>query len=58
MSSIKVDSNMIHGYVSEGFEEVRREFERNFLERDEIGAACTIYHKGEKVVDLWGAIEI
>lgn len=54
MSSIKVDSNMIHGYVSEGFEEVRREFERNFLERDEIGAACTIYHKGEKVVDLWG----
>jgi CubicO group peptidase (beta-lactamase class C family) len=33
---------------------VRREFERNFLERGEEGAACAVYLRGEKVVDLWG----
>jgi len=27
---------------------------RNFTERGELGAACTIYYRGEKVVDLWG----
>src|SRR4029079_3438902 len=37
-----------------GFEEVRREFERNFVERGEIGAAVAAYWRGEKVVDLWG----
>lgn len=44
----------IHGNVAPGFEEVRREFEKNFAERGELGAACAIYHEGEKVVDLWG----
>ncbi len=43
-----------HGYVAPGFEEVRTEFERNFTERDELGAAVAAYHRGEKVVDLWG----
>ena len=37
-----------------GFEEVRAEFERNFAERGEIGAAVAAYWRGEKVVDLWG----
>jgi CubicO group peptidase (beta-lactamase class C family) len=37
-----------------GFEEVRYEFERNFAERGEIGAAVAAYWRGEKVVDLWG----
>jgi CubicO group peptidase (beta-lactamase class C family) len=41
-------------WVAEGFEEVRREFERNFAERGEIGAAVAAYWRGEKVVDLWG----
>jgi len=44
----------IHGFVSPGFEDVRHEFEKNFRERGELGAACTIYHRGEPVVDLWG----
>jgi CubicO group peptidase (beta-lactamase class C family) len=35
---------------------VRREFERNFRERNEQGAACAIYHRGRKVVDLWGGV--
>ena len=42
------------GWVAEGFEAVRAEFDRNFAERDEIGAAVAAYWRGEKVVDLWG----
>ena len=45
---------MIHGSVERGFEAVEREFSRNFAERGELGAACAIYHRGKKVVDLWG----
>ncbi len=44
----------IGGLVAPGFEEVRSEFERNFAERGEIGAAVAAYWRGEKVVDLWG----
>jgi CubicO group peptidase (beta-lactamase class C family)/hypothetical membrane protein len=44
----------VHGTVAPGFEEVRAEFERNFAERGEIGAAVAAYWRGEKVVDLWG----
>lgn len=42
------------GYVAPGFEEVRFEFERNFVERGELGAAVSAYWRGDKVVDLWG----
>jgi CubicO group peptidase (beta-lactamase class C family) len=42
------------GWVAPGFEEVRAEFDRNFAERSEIGAAVAAYWRGEKVVDLWG----
>jgi CubicO group peptidase (beta-lactamase class C family) len=44
----------VHGFVATGFEEVQSEFERNFAERGEIGAAVAAYWHGEKVVDLWG----
>lgn len=44
----------VHGNVAPGFEAVRNEFARNFTDRGELGAACTIYYRGEKVVDLWG----
>jgi CubicO group peptidase (beta-lactamase class C family) len=33
---------------------VADEFRRNFVERGELGAACAVHHRGEKVVDLWG----
>ncbi|HLY48110.1 MAG TPA: serine hydrolase domain-containing protein [Solirubrobacteraceae bacterium] len=42
--------------MAPGFEEVRREFERNLAERGELGAACAAYVRGEKVVDLWGGV--
>jgi CubicO group peptidase (beta-lactamase class C family) len=44
----------IEGNVAPGFQPVLREFERNFRERGERGAACAIYQRGVKVVDLWG----
>lgn len=46
----------IHGYVSPGFEAVREAFVENFSQRRELGGACSVYHRGEKVVDLWGGI--
>jgi hypothetical protein len=43
------------GWVTPGFEDqVRAEFDRNFVLRGEIGAAVAAYRRGEKVVDLWG----
>jgi CubicO group peptidase (beta-lactamase class C family) len=44
----------IEGFVAPEFHDVRREFERNFTVRGDEGAACAIYHRGRKVVDLWG----
>ena len=46
----------IHGFVSPGYEAVREAFAENFSRRREIGAACCVYHKGERVVDLWGGV--
>lgn len=42
------------GWVAPGFEQVRVEFDRNFADRGEIGAAVAAYWRGQKVVDLWG----
>ena len=36
------------------FAGVREEFERNFSERGDVGAALVVYIDGEKVIDLWG----
>lgn len=50
-----MDKNIeIFGEVASGFEPVKMTFEKNFTERKELGAACTIYHQRKKVVDLWG----
>ena len=35
---------------------MRDAFQKNFDEGNEIGAAFSAYHRGEKVVDLWGGI--
>ena len=50
----KIDNSLLHGSVAPGFEEVQTEFKKNFEDRKELGAACAVYHKGKKVVDLWG----
>jgi CubicO group peptidase (beta-lactamase class C family) len=46
----------LHGTVAPGFEPVRDVFARNFAERHEVGAACAVYVRGERVVDLWGGL--
>lgn len=46
----------IYGFVNPGFEAVGEAFAENFAKRREIGAACCVYHKGKKVVDLWGGV--
>lgn len=47
----------IHGFVNKGYEAVRTAFAENFTRRREIGAACCVYCRGEKVVDLWGGVK-
>ena len=47
----------VAGFVKPGFEAVREAFVENFDRRGELGAACCAYHRGEKVVDLWGGIQ-
>jgi CubicO group peptidase (beta-lactamase class C family) len=47
---------MIGGHVAPGFEGVARAFERNFAERDEIGAAFAAVRDGETLVDLYGGL--
>ena len=51
-----LDRVTVEGYVSRGFEAVRDAFADNFARRGELGGACCAYHRGEKVVDLWGGI--
>jgi CubicO group peptidase (beta-lactamase class C family) len=46
----------VDGSVSDGFEQVAQEFERNFTERGEVGAAFAAVRDGELVVDLWGGV--
>lgn len=44
------------GFAVRGYEAVRREFERNFAERGELGAAFAVVRDGDLVVDLWGGV--
>lgn len=46
----------IHGWVSPAFEPVREQFRTNFTKRGELRGACSIYHRGKLVVDLWGGV--
>lgn len=50
------NSVQIQGHVSAGFEAVRDAFTENFSLRHELGGACCVYYRGEKVVDLWGGV--
>jgi CubicO group peptidase (beta-lactamase class C family) len=50
----QADPTTVRGTCAPEFELVRREFERNFSERGEAGAAVAVTLDGESVVDLWG----
>lgn len=43
----------VHGTLDEKFAPVRATFERNFAERDDMGACVAVSLEGEMVVDLW-----
>lgn len=44
----------IQGTCGEDFRAVAEAFLKNFLQEQEIGASVCVYHKGRKVIDLWG----
>jgi CubicO group peptidase (beta-lactamase class C family) len=46
----------VHGHVAPGFERVAEAFERNVVERGELGAAFAAVRDGRMVVDLWGGL--
>ena len=46
----------VAGFAQPSFVGVREAFIENFERRGELGAACCVFHRGEKVVDLWGGI--
>jgi CubicO group peptidase (beta-lactamase class C family) len=56
--TVKVDvrQGKINGFCDPKFELVAREFVKNFLERDEVGASVCVTLEGETVVDLWGGM--
>ena len=56
MSVATPDHVTVQGHVAPGFEPVREVFRNNFDRRHELGGACCAYHRGVKVVDLWGGI--
>lgn len=44
------------GWTAPGWEDVADVFRHNFEHSHEVGAAFAAYHRGEKVVDLWGGV--
>jgi len=42
------------GFVAPGWERVRAAFEKNFELGEEVGASAAVYHRGQRVVDIWG----
>lgn len=56
MSVATLDRVTVQGMVSPGFERVREAFRENFERRHELGGACSAFHRGVKVVDLWGGL--
>jgi CubicO group peptidase (beta-lactamase class C family) len=46
----------VNGFIAPGFESVRDAFAQNFEKGLEVGAAFSAYHRGTKVVDVWGGV--
>ncbi len=50
------DGRLIHGFVDDGYGRVMDAFVANFVERQDLGAACTAYVRGRIVVDVFGGL--
>jgi CubicO group peptidase (beta-lactamase class C family) len=46
----------VQGQVAAGFEPLAEQFSRAFAHGLETGASLCVYHRGERVVDLWGGL--
>lgn len=51
-----VGNIQVNGFVAPAFEKVATAFIKNFRDHAEVGAACTVYHQGKAVADLWGGL--
>ena len=51
-----MQTNLAQGFVKPGFLPVLRTFEGHLASGEEIGAAFSVYHQGQLVVDLWGGL--
>jgi CubicO group peptidase (beta-lactamase class C family) len=49
-----VATELLHGDVAPGWGPVADDFGENFATRGDVGAACSVYYRGQVVVDLWG----
>lgn len=45
---------MVDGFCSPQFDAVRKAFEANFANGEDVGASVAVVHRGEVVIDLWG----
>jgi len=46
----------VRGFLDRRFSGVLTAFLENFTEGDDLGAACTVLWRGDRVVDLWGGV--
>lgn len=53
---MKTASGPISGQFAPGFEPLAEQFARHFQTGEEFGASLCVYHRGERVVDLWGGV--
>lgn len=51
---VEVSPDTMGGDVDEGFGKVADAFRANLASGREVGSAVAVYHRGKKVVDLWG----
>lgn len=53
---VKLEADPVNGELDSRFTPVADAFAQNFSKFGEIGAACAVYHRGKKLVDLWGGL--
>ena len=53
---IELENSLIEGTCDPRYRALADEFERNFREREEVGASVCVTLDGETVVDLWGGL--
>jgi CubicO group peptidase (beta-lactamase class C family) len=50
------DGRSLRGFVDSGYGPLVDAFKANYMLRDDLGSACTVYAGGRRVVELWGGI--